>query len=64
MDNNSASPKKQEIGSTRESRRHTPKASTAGLYSRAIRDAFYKLNPRIAVRNPVMFMVWVGSLIM
>lgn len=48
---------------TRESRRHTPKASMAGLYQRAVRDAFRKLNPKIAVRNPVMFMVWVGTLI-
>ncbi|MFN7790904.1 MAG: potassium-transporting ATPase subunit KdpB, partial [Pseudanabaena sp.] len=48
---------------TRESRRHTPKASMAGLYPRAIRDAFRKLNPRIAVRNPVMFMVWVGTIV-
>ena len=66
MNNNSinnSSKKKQELGSTLESRRHTPKASTAGLYPRAIRDAFYKLNPKIAVRNPVMFMVWVGTLV-
>ena len=48
---------------TRESRRHTPKASMAGLYPRAIRDAFRKLNPRTAVRNPVMFMVWVGTIV-
>jgi K+-transporting ATPase ATPase B chain len=61
--NNSASPKKQELGSTRESRRHTSKASMAGLYQRAVRDSFRKLNPRIAVRNPVMFMVWVGTIV-
>jgi len=48
---------------TRDSRKHTPKASMAGLYQRAIRDAFRKLNPKIAVRNPVMFMVWVGTLV-
>jgi potassium-transporting ATPase ATP-binding subunit len=35
----------------------------AGLYQRAIRDAFIKLNPRIAVRNPVMFLVWVGTVV-
>ncbi len=34
-----------------------------GLYKRAIQDAVRKLDPRIAVRNPVMFLVWVGTLI-
>jgi len=34
-----------------------------GLYQRAVRDAFRKLNPKIAVRNPVMFMVWVGTIV-
>jgi potassium-transporting ATPase ATP-binding subunit len=44
-------------------RKHTPKAKMAGLYKRAIQDAFRKLDPRIAVRNPVMFLVWVGTLV-
>ena len=35
----------------------------AGLYQRAIRDAFTKLDPRIAVSNPVMFIVWVGTIV-
>jgi K+-transporting ATPase ATPase B chain len=35
----------------------------AGLYQRAIRDAFIKLDPRIAVRNPVMFLVWIGTIV-
>jgi potassium-transporting ATPase ATP-binding subunit len=47
----------------RGNRKHTPKAQMKGLYQRAIRDAFSKLDPRIAVRNPVMFLVWVGTLI-
>jgi potassium-transporting ATPase ATP-binding subunit len=47
----------------RSDRKHTPKASRAGLYQRAIRDAFIKLDPRIAVRNPVMFLVWVGTIV-
>lgn len=47
----------------RGNRKHTPKAQMKGLYQRAIRDAFRKLDPRIAVRNPVMFLVWVGTLI-
>jgi potassium-transporting ATPase ATP-binding subunit len=47
----------------RSDRKHTPKANRAGLYQRAIRDAFTKLDPRIAVRNPVMFLVWVGTIV-
>lgn len=34
-----------------------------GLYRRAILDSFVKLNPRWMVRNPVMFVVEVGSLL-
>ncbi|NJR41211.1 MAG: potassium-transporting ATPase subunit KdpB, partial [Leptolyngbyaceae cyanobacterium CSU_1_4] len=47
----------------RSDRKHTPKVKMAGLYKRAIQDAFRKLNPRIAVCNPVMFLVWVGTLV-
>ncbi|MCG9890972.1 MAG: potassium-transporting ATPase subunit KdpB [Thermosynechococcaceae cyanobacterium MS004] len=42
-------------------RRHTPKANLSGLYQRAVREAFLKLDPRNAVKNPVMFIVWVGT---
>jgi potassium-transporting ATPase ATP-binding subunit len=35
----------------------------SGLYQRAIREAFTKLDPRIEVKNPVMFVVWVGTII-
>lgn len=48
---------------SRESRRHTPKVNTKGLYKRAIRDAFIKLDPRIQIKNPVMFVVWIGTII-
>lgn len=48
---------------TRESRRHTPKVEMNGLYQRAVKESFVKLNPRIQVRNPVMFVVWVGTLV-
>jgi potassium-transporting ATPase ATP-binding subunit len=44
-------------------RKHTPKANMSGLYQRAVREAFLKLNPRTAVKNPVMFIVWVGTLV-
>lgn len=48
---------------TRESRKHTPKANMRGLYQRAIRESFLKLHPKVAVRNPVMFIVWVGTIV-
>ncbi|MBH8563313.1 potassium-transporting ATPase subunit KdpB [Nostoc sp. CENA67] len=48
---------------TRDSRRHTPKADMRGLYQRAIKESFAKLHPRIAVKNPVMFVVWVGTIV-
>jgi potassium-transporting ATPase ATP-binding subunit len=44
-------------------RKHTRKTSMSGLYQRAIQDAFTKLDPRIAVKNPVMFVVWVGTIV-
>ena len=48
---------------TRDSRKHTPKTDMRGLYQRAIRESFLKLDPRITVRNPVMFVVWVGTIV-
>jgi K+-transporting ATPase ATPase B chain len=33
------------------------------IVKRAIGDAFVKLNPRLMAKNPVMFVVWVGSVI-
>lgn len=47
----------------RSERRHTPKAKTKGLYSRAIKQAFVKLDPRISIKNPVMFLVWIGTIV-
>jgi K+-transporting ATPase ATPase B chain len=32
------------------------------VLSRAVGMAFQKLDPRVEIRNPVMFMVWIGSL--
>ena len=64
MDANSDSPKPpRQPGGTRDSRKHTPKVNTQGLYQRAIKDALVKLNPRYAIKNPVMFLVWVGTII-
>lgn len=39
------------------------KVNTKGLYSRAIKQTFVKLDPRIMVKNPVMFLVLVGTII-
>ncbi len=47
----------------RTQRKHTAKASNKGLYQRAIQQSFVKLIPRIAIKNPVMFLVWVGTII-
>jgi K+-transporting ATPase ATPase B chain len=35
----------------------------SGLYQRAIKESFLKLDPRIAVKNPVMFVVWAGTIV-
>lgn len=63
MDANSSSRPRRQPGGPRASRKHTPKVNTEGLYQRAIREAFVKLDPRVAVKNPVMFVVWVGTII-
>lgn len=47
----------------RQQRRHTPKANLSSLYQRALREAFLKLDPRVMIKNPVMFVVWVGTII-
>ncbi|GCL42378.1 potassium-transporting ATPase subunit KdpB [Anabaena sp. FACHB-1250] len=39
------------------------RVTNKGLYIRAIRDAFMKLHPQYAIKNPVMFLVWVGTII-
>jgi K+-transporting ATPase ATPase B chain len=33
------------------------------IVQRALREAVHKLNPRHMIRNPVMFVVWVGSIL-
>ena len=39
------------------------KVSMKGLYLRAIKDAFLKLNPKQTIKNPVMFLVWISTII-
>ncbi|MCC3529385.1 MAG: potassium-transporting ATPase subunit KdpB [Microcoleus sp. PH2017_22_RUC_O_B] len=48
---------------SRDSRKHTPKANNKSLYQRAFKEAFVKLNPRVMLKNPVMFVVWVGTIV-
>lgn len=45
-------------------RKETPVKTRQNLYDRALRDAVAKLNPRHLVRNPVMFVVEIGSLLL
>ena len=40
-----------------------PVGLTGEMYRRALMDSFAKLNPRLMVRNPVMFVVEVGSVL-
>ncbi len=47
----------------RSQRKHTPKAKSKGMYARAIKQSFVKLDPRIAIKNPVMFLVWIGTIV-
>ncbi|GAB1541343.1 hypothetical protein NUACC21_40140 [Scytonema sp. NUACC21] len=52
--------------SRRGDRRQAHKKSrvpTKRIYQLAIRDAFVKLNPKYTIKNPVIFVVWVGTLI-
>jgi potassium-transporting ATPase ATP-binding subunit len=47
-------------------RRHARKKAKIGrkrIYLRAIKDAFVKLNPKHLIKNPVIFLVWVGTLV-
>lgn len=41
----------------------TEKTTVKNLRSRAVKDAFLKLDPRIQIKNPVMFLVYVSSIL-
>jgi K+-transporting ATPase ATPase B chain len=49
--------------SDRRQARKKARINTKGIYLRAVRDAFIKLNPKAAIKNPVMFLVWVGTFV-
>jgi potassium-transporting ATPase ATP-binding subunit len=36
---------------------------TADLFGQAFKDSLLKFDPRVQIRNPVMFVVWVGALV-
>lgn len=59
----SVNPQAQPSGDGSSRKRHQRKVNTKGLYQRAFKDAFVKLNPRVMMKNPVMFIVWVGTII-
>jgi K+-transporting ATPase ATPase B chain len=56
-------PNQPSLGSGHPQKRKQRNVNTKGLYQRAFRDSFVKLNPRVMLRNPVMFIVWVGTII-
>ncbi len=45
----------------RQERRYTERPRQQGLIRRALLNAFRKLDPRLAIANPVMFVVWCGT---
>lgn len=47
----------------RKSRKTKSKVSMTALYKRALLDAIVKLDPRTAVRNPVLFIVWISTIV-
>jgi len=59
----SPQPLRPHLGGPRASRKQTLKVNTKSLYQRAVKEAFVKLNPKVMVKNPVMFVVWVGTII-
>ncbi len=44
-------------------RRHVPRVDTSGIIQRAMIEAVSKLDPRVMVRNPVMFVVEIGTIL-
>jgi K+-transporting ATPase ATPase B chain len=45
----------------RQDRRYLERPRQQGLVRRAVVEAFRKLDPRLAIANPVMFVVWCGT---
>ncbi len=51
------------INKSARSKRAGTSESRRQLYQQAIRNAFIKLDPRTAVQNPVMFIVWISTVV-
>ncbi|GAX37455.1 potassium-transporting ATPase subunit KdpB [Nodularia sp. NIES-3585] len=47
----------------RKKRKHKPQTKPSGLYTRAFQQAFAKLSPGNMIKNPVMFVVWLGTIV-
>ena len=58
-----AQPRTRQGAAARNGTRSRPASSPASIVVAAIRDSFPKLDPRLQVRNPVMFIVELGSVI-
>ncbi|YAF95644.1 MAG: potassium-transporting ATPase subunit KdpB [Nodularia sp. CChRGM 3473] len=47
----------------RKKRKHQRQIKPTKLYTKAFKQAFIKLHPRNMIKNPVMFVVWLGTII-
>ncbi|WP_414528043.1 potassium-transporting ATPase subunit KdpB [Nodularia chucula] len=47
----------------RKQRKHKPQTRPAGLYTKAFQQAFAKLSPANMIKNPVMFVVWLSTIV-
>ncbi len=61
--NKSGSTQGQPQDPMRRRKKKSNNVNTKGLYKRAIREAFLKLHPQVMIKNPVMFVVWVGTIV-
>lgn len=53
----------QSLTKPRHERKHIQKPKTSGLYANAFKQAFVKLAPLHMLKNPVMFLVWIGTIV-
>ncbi|HYW20512.1 MAG TPA: potassium-transporting ATPase subunit KdpB [Nodularia sp. (in: cyanobacteria)] len=47
----------------RKKRKNKPQTKPSGLYTQAFQQALVKLSPRNMIKNPVMFVVWLGTIV-
>lgn len=57
------SPEMETTTKPRKKRKHKPQGKPSGLYTRAFQQAFAKLSPGNMIKNPVMFVVWLGTIV-